>query len=124
MQGLSKYKLDDLTFIDSLLNKHIFALAETWTNRISNVIIPGYEYFPCHRPKRNSRAKRNSGGIIVYFRTEITRGVELVKTGPHEIMWVKLGKNFFGLDYHILVCFCYIIPENSSHNAYYVIFDK
>ena len=101
-----------------MCSKHIFALAETWTNCISNVVIPGYEHYACHRPKRNPRAKRDSGGIIVYVRTEITKGVQIVKNGPNEIIWLKLNKDFFGLEYHILACFSYIIPQNSSHNAY------
>ena len=95
----------------------IIALCETWTNKTSHIEIPGYEFYTLHRPKLNRNARRDSGGIIVYMKHSIAKGVKLVKKG-NDIMWLLLDKTFFGLEKNIILACCYVVPSYSTHMAY------
>ena len=92
-------------------------LCETWTSELSNIDLAGYESFSVHR-KRPRNAKRDSGGIIAYIKSHLSPGIELLKQGTSEIIWFKLCKQFFGFANDVLLCVCYIVPDNStgSHN--------
>ena len=67
-----------------------------------------------HRTSIHKNARRSSGGVAVYIKSDISRGVLLICKGPSEHLWIKLDKNYFGLTHDIIVCLCYIIPENST----------
>ena len=53
------------------------------------------------------------GGIIVYIRKEIARGVIKLDTSSTEAIWMKLEKRCFGLFKVIYLCAQYIAPRNS-----------
>ena len=46
-------------------------LSETWTNDKMDFDIAGYISYAMHRPKIRKKAKRDSGGMIVYIRNEL-----------------------------------------------------
>ena len=52
---------------------------------------------PIHSFRRfsNRRAKRASGGVIIYIKDEIRKGIKLVKNEIDSIIWIKLEKTFF-----------------------------
>ena len=50
----------------------------------------------------------------MYFRSELSKGISLVKTGQDDVMWLKLCKTFFGADEDIYLCLTYVIPSNST----------
>ena len=54
-------------------------MTETWTNKNSTMDIKGYEYKAIHRTRRQG-AKRDSGGIAVYYRSDLATGVHLVRS--------------------------------------------
>ena len=60
-----------------LTNYDIVCLTETWTCDTSDIDIVGYSHFVLHRPKRKA-TKRNSGGIIVYIKDELSTGISLL----------------------------------------------
>ena len=93
-------------------------LVETWTNQKSNIDLPNYTPFPMHRPKRNIRAKRDSGGIIMYIRNDIMAGFELFCEDMYDCLWLKMKKEFFHLSRDIMLCLCYVVPQNSSHQGH------
>ena len=68
------YKSADPSFRE-LTNYDIVCLTETWTCDTSDIDIVGYSHFALHRPKRKAGAKRNSGGIIVYIKDELSTGI-------------------------------------------------
>ena len=76
--------------------------------------IPGYEYISCSRPKFNKKAKRHSGGVIVYYKEKIRNLVELVELNYNGIIWIKLKRQLFRNDRDIFLCCCYIPPEGSN----------
>ena len=81
---------------------------------MSDVNLKGYSYFNCYRPKFNKRAKRYSGGVLVYFRDELKHNLSIVKKDNRGIIWLKLDKCAFNVNNDIYLCLCYIPPENSS----------
>ena len=61
----------------------------------------------------NRRAKRAGGGIIIYVKDEIHKGVKLINNELDCIVWLKLDKYFFGLNEDIYLGVTYTVPQNS-----------
>ena len=112
VQGLIN-KLCDVDFISILHNHSVIFLCETWHNKSSIIDVNGFTTYHCPRPKYNRRAKRNSGGLVVYCKSAMADGISTVKRNENGIMWIKFDKVFFNLENDIYVCHCYIPPENS-----------
>ena len=87
---------------------------ECWHSKLSNIEIDGYSYISCPRPKFNSKAKRNSGGVIVYFKNKLLNFIELVSLNENGYIWFKLKKQFLHTDNDAYICTCYIPPQESS----------
>ena len=63
--------------------------------------------------------KDPSGGIIIYIKNCIAKGVDIVKNTIDCIVWIKLDKYFFNFENDIYLCATYIAPENSPvHNLF------
>ena len=69
-----------LPYVCDLLLKHdICLLCETWSNELSDLDFPGYQCYAFHIVKKK-KAKKDSGGIVVFIKTCLTKGVTVVKT--------------------------------------------
>ena len=55
--------------------------------------IKGYKLIHSYRKHKNKRAKRCSGGLLVYIKEQYCKGVKLVKNEVDFIIWIKLDKN-------------------------------
>ena len=64
-----------------------------------------------------TKARRHSGGIIIYFKKEFTKGITYLKeaTLSQNRLWLKLDKMFFGLSQDVYLCAVYIPPISSPH---------
>lgn len=102
--------------IINIVNDHdIFIITESWLDQSDSCpIIPGFSNFRSER-KRKCKARRNSGGIIVYFRQNLGRGIKKISNPSTDILWIKLEHEFFGLEKDIFLCTAYVSPYNSSH---------
>ena len=87
---------------------------ETWHSKVTNLSLEGFEYISCPRPKFNKRAKRDSGGIVVYFKKSLSKHIEPVEVNSNGIIWFKLLKAVTFLDKDLYFCLCYIPPEDSQ----------
>ena len=127
VEGLSERKKADRNFVGFITKYDLVCLQETWTSKKSKIDIDGFSS-PIHsfRKVQNRRARRNSGGIIIYIKDTIRNGVKLVKNDIDCIVWIKLDKNYFKLEDDWYLAITYIPPENSVyHNIYDVdIFKK
>ena len=108
------------------------------TNKNSKIEITGYKHFQSYRKVQNKKAKRNSGGILLFVKNSISKGIRLVvknsiskgirlvKNDTDCIQWFKLDKYFFGMTKDIYLCSPYIAPEGSPIYDFYDfdIFDK
>ena len=95
-------------------------MQETWTTRHSDIELDGYSH-PIHSFRRfqNKRAKRASGGVIIYIKDNIRKGVKLIKNEVDCLIWLKFDKCFFQISEDIYLCVAYIPPENSVfHNMF------
>ena len=93
-------------------------MSETWTKKSSPIELNGFSN-PIHSYRRlqNRRANRASGGIIVYIRDSIRKGVSLTKNDVDSIVWLKLDKHFFLTESDYDIGAIYIPPEHSPmHN--------
>ena len=113
VQGL-KSKLDDCDFFNFISDYDILLFSECWHSKLSNIDIEGYSHFSCPRPKFNRKAKRNSGGVIVYFKNILSSHLELVNVNQNGIIWFKLNKTFLLTDNDAYICLSYVPPEDSS----------
>ena len=102
----------DLVGISS---KHdIFIVLETWLEGQDQCPkIDGFMNFRSERNKK-SRAKRNAGGLIVYYKQTIGKCVHKLKSASSDIIWIKLDKSYFGVKNDVFLCAAYISPQNST----------
>lgn len=112
LAGARNYKLTDSSFLSELCKYDIVLLTETWTSSDRDWTIPGYSNFEVHRPRR-SGAKRDSGGLIVMVKNQLSDFVTLEKTNNQNVIWVKLRKEIINVDEDVLVGLCYVTPESS-----------
>ncbi|CAG2193071.1 unnamed protein product [Mytilus edulis] len=114
IQGLGG-KLEDDYFLSSL-KYDINILMETWKGADSSTNIVNFNYVQKSR-KKKLRSKRYSGGIIVYYKSTLHKGISEVLnvTKSDNRLWLKLDKFFFGLKKDIYVCACYIPPLSSTY---------
>ena len=120
IKGLSADKRTSQDFTDFISKYDIICLSETWTNSKSNIHLNNYSK-PIHSYRRfqNRRAMRPSGGIIIYIKDSIRKGITVVRNNIDCIVWLKLDKTFFNLESHIYLCATYISPESSPvHDIY------
>lgn len=117
MNGLCGQRNNKLEnpYFQALLKEHdIVLLTETWTSELSNVEIVGYSCCKAHRKLRKKTARRDSGGLIVYVKENLTAGVEFIRSKNDDLMWLKFDKTFFSFDRDVMVCLCYVVPQNST----------
>ena len=55
---------------------------------------------------------RESGGILIWYKSELTNSVKLIKTGQFYI-WLEIDKGLTALEENILLCATYIPPLES-----------
>ena len=85
---LAKTTCDD--FISFLSDYKIIYLLETWTKKSSKTEIEGYKTLThSYRKLVNRRAKRAGGGVIIYVKDEIHKGVKLINNELDCIVWLN-----------------------------------
>ncbi len=95
----------------------LIAFTETWSDAYTNLYVEHFTHFALHRPCRGN-AKRNSGGLMVYVKDTLSRDVTLYSENTDSYLWLKMNGSLFDLKYDLYVCISYIIPENSSRQAF------
>ena len=115
VNGSLERKLKCIDFVNKLNLYDIIVLSETWSNKHSQLKLDGYEIVPKHR-KRRKGARRDSGGIICYFRKEIWGGITCLPWNFEDGLLFKLDKQFFGLLENIFLICPYMRPSSSSRN--------
>lgn len=103
-------------------NFDLLFFSETWQRNNSKFEINGYNsiFVPRKESLRNNRSKRGHGGVCLFYRDHLHKGIFLEEIDENGIIWIKLCKHFFGLEQDIFVC-CLYIPPSSS--VYYTLHD-
>ena len=107
IQGLGG-KTEDEQFV-SCLKYDINILLETWKGSDSNSNIEHFKILQKSR-KKKLRSKRFSGGIIIYYKSNLHKGISEVNnvTKSENRLWFKLDKFFFGFKM-CLLCSTFVI---------------
>jgi hypothetical protein len=80
--------------------------------------VNGFQFIALHRTVKKKTAKRDSGGLVLYFRDTFAGGVSLYKKDCDDMIWVKLDAEFFGYEKDMYVCLCYVLPGGSSRQGF------
>ena len=85
-------KLNDDDFLTHI-KSDIVCLLETKADNGDNVSLKGYRLLKhITRPRKG---KGIYGGIAVYAKMNIAKGITLIKTNSTEYLWMRLSKTFF-----------------------------
>ena len=115
MNGNLVEKLECDEFVKSINCYDIILLSETWTNKHSKLQLNGYVKVCKHR-KRRKRAKRDSGGLVCFFKHEIWNGITCCPWHFEDGLVFKLDKFYFGFDNNVYLLFPYMRPNSSTRN--------
>ena len=113
VQGLTNIKINDEDFLNYIRKFDIILFFESWANNSACYDIDGFKCYPFNRKIQNKKSKRSSGGIAIYIKQSITKGISIVKNYQDAIVWLKLDKLYFNLTEDIFLASVYIWPENS-----------
>lgn len=80
-----------------------------------NLDIDGYScvHIPGNKSKRSSRG-RCSGGISVYYKTDLKIHISIVEKQQCGIIWIKLSSVLFPFNDDVYICHVYIPPTTSN----------
>ena len=109
-----KSSINDVDFLDFVNNFDIIFLSETWQKAHDQFDINGYITVPVPRPQ-SSNSKRGHGGICLFYKSSLQKGISISEIANEGVMWITLDKLFFGFDDNVYICFCYIPPSNSVY---------
>ena len=105
-------KLKDPDII-KYLDSDIVGIAETKACETDNITLQGYSLVSkTNRPKLN---KGIYGGVAVFCKVGISKGITQLPATHSEYIWIKLKKSFFNFQRDIYICFVYNFPKNSSY---------
>jgi hypothetical protein len=103
-------KLGTTDFLDLLRAQNIFAIAESWAG-LEPYNISGYTSYFKGRCKI-SKFGRNPGGLAVYIKDDISKGVKEIVSDMKEILWLNIREDW-SLHLEICIGFIYNVPPNS-----------
>ena len=107
-------KIDDPEFKKEVLGKSIIILTETHFGKDPNVNMPGYRSHFFSREKHH-KAKKYSGGIGIFIKDEIKKGIEVIPNKNPDVVWLKADWKFFGLQQDLYIGAVYFSPKNSTY---------
>ena len=119
IQGLTTErtcKIKSPEFISIYQSHDILLLTECWTSEDSDVVIDGFEHIILNRTEKKAGTKRNSGGIIVYIRSEYFDNKTFVKCENDDIIWIKLKDNVIS-DKPTYIALCYVLPAGTTRTT-------
>ena len=117
-------------FVKSICQYDSIFLSETWSNKYSNLDIDGYEHFAKYR-KKKLKARRESGGLVTYFKKSVVKGVHEEVWDNEDGMCFRLDKGFFGWDQDVFLLCVYMRSSVSTRedvnvdiNCYELLLDQ
>ena len=115
IQGFSRSKFNDIMHEILLRDYDFICLCETWLRSgdpdIDN-LLPNYSCVNKTRHHRNRRAKRGSGGILLFIHKDINRYVEVIdSTAREDRIWLQI--HVAKEKKIIFCCFAYMPPADS-----------
>ena len=119
VNGLGKEKYTNKDFIQIVQKYDILCLTETWREDGKNDSASppkGYKEVRHNRKNKNIKAKRNSGGISILYKTNLHGSVKIIDKKDENILWLKISKNDLGIQEDLLLGTAYASPKDSKVN--------
>ncbi|VDI81974.1 Hypothetical predicted protein [Mytilus galloprovincialis] len=113
--GLNSHKIEDVDFVTYVNSFEIVGFVETLVSD-SPGNLPDFSMPFTVKPIKRKRKGRASGGIAVYCKPHIRKGVKEIKRSKFSL-WLKLDKQILGLSYTVYLCFCYIKPYMNKDDS-------
>ena len=91
-------------------------MSETWLNEkhSENLSLQGFECIHVFGQKRTGVKKgRLSGGLSVYFKTELKKDISVIETNKSGILWLKINETLLSSNNDLYICHVYIPPPGS-----------
>lgn len=107
-------KTEDDNVMQKILSHDLICLSEVHCGEDTIPSINGYSYFSMCRGI-NKKINRHFGGLVLYYKSEIRKGLKFLPTTTPDFFWVKLCREFFGQAKDLYLCMSYIPPEGSSY---------
>ena len=92
MNGLTEIKKGSCEFLTIMSRNDVIFLYETWSKVDSNIDLKGYVSYNYYRKFQHRKARRASGGVAVYIKETIAKGVQIVRNHHDTLIWLKLDK--------------------------------
>ena len=96
-----------------MINNDIVMFCESWTRASNELRVEGFAKPFCIHRKRKKGAKRDSGGIVCYFRNKCANGVSVVDWSFDDGFCFKLDKHIFKTNDDVFLL-CVYMPSNTS----------
>ena len=115
INGLGKEKYRDEDFVNIVNRYDILCLTETWREDGKNHPAPnGYKGKYHNRKHKNTKAKRNSGGILVLYKNELHEYIKVINNKDENILWLRIKKECTGLKSDLILGTVYMSPKDSN----------
>jgi len=98
IEGLTTEKINDPHFLKTISQFSIIGFVETWpwTNDSDSIFnIPGFHFVDGSNRKKHRKARRNSGGINIFVKNSLSKGVKKLPKSHSDILWIRLDHSFF-----------------------------
>jgi hypothetical protein len=109
-----KTRLQYPEFRNLIQSYEIICFVETKTDNIDIIILPGYKFV---MKNRETNTKNRSGGIMVGFKDNLAKHIDLVNTDSKYVMWFKCSEQPFKTDQPVFVGVVYIPPEYTKYSS-------
>ena len=118
IHGLTEWKHDHPDLLTLLNSNDITCIVESWFSEtqcelMKNKLIDKFSILYTCR-KKNNRAKRNSGGIIVFIKKCLNKHVSIVQQLDEDILWLRLSKLVTNYEQDLYLCCTYLSPRSST----------
>jgi exonuclease III len=113
---VSRYqnKFENPDFLKEIKKHDIIGLVETHLDKTHDVNLENYSVYRKDRPRYKS-ARRNFGGIAIFIKDGIRKGVRHIESKNENYHWIRLMKDFFSFENDVYMCVCHIPPHNSTY---------
>ena len=115
MHGSLNEKVKNAEFVTSVFKSDIVLLSETWSNEYSDINVNGYTRVSKIR-KLKKKAKRSSGGLEVYIKDNLIKGITNLNWEFEDGLSFKFDNDFFGWEKPLYLFFTYFKPKNSTRS--------
>ena len=116
IQGSLPLKSSYPDFLKLAQSLDFLLIQESWLKHKEKVFVPNFSHFKANR-KQNKKARRGSGGLILFYKNVLQKGVTREKSSDEKhSIWIKCDKNFFNLSQDLYLASVYYPPQNSSSN--------